>query len=216
MMRCQKRQRCVSVPVRQCLRTVSCHLSHVLTRETPNASTRHIFKLAAAYKLSQTSSLRVTSGVHHFHSTAGSLLVSREQSTMGKHGLMVTVAPTSAEITFSQKTFCLKRTSLLGTIHQRSSCWEHESLTLLLSQPLWRFTSAPPDGRLLVYRSEDIRNLSRLRQPSVCGYLSSDSVRLLPDSVRAAILKGQEDKGRCLSPHSTSCCSFTCCSVNQL
>lgn len=38
----------------------------------------------------------------------------------------------------------------------------------------------PPDGRLLVYRSEDIRNLSRLQQPSVCGYLSSDSTHLLP------------------------------------
>lgn len=135
---------------------------------------------------------------------------------MGKHGLTVTVAPTSAETTFSQKTFCLKRTSLLATSHQSSSCWEHECLTLLLLQPLWRFTSAPPDGRLLVYRSEDIRNLSRLRQPSVCGYLSSDSARLLPDSVRAAILKAQEEEGRCLSPHSTSCCSFTCCSVNQL
>lgn len=48
------------------------------------------------------------------------------------------------------------------------------------SQPLWRFTSAPSDGRLLVYRSEDIRNLSRLQQPSVCGYLSSDSAHLLP------------------------------------
>ncbi|XP_075873322.1 disintegrin and metalloproteinase domain-containing protein 17 isoform X2 [Nelusetta ayraudi] len=47
-------------------------------------------------------------------------------------------------------------------------------------EPLWRFTSAPSDGRLLVYRSEDIRNLSRLQQPSVCGYLSSDSAHLLP------------------------------------
>uniref|UniRef100_A0A8D3DYY1 ADAM metallopeptidase domain 17 n=1 Tax=Scophthalmus maximus TaxID=52904 RepID=A0A8D3DYY1_SCOMX len=37
-------------------------------------------------------------------------------------------------------------------------------------EPLWRFSSAPPDGRLLIYRSDDIRNLSRLQQPSVCGY----------------------------------------------
>lgn len=165
------------------------------------------------HKLSLSVSLVVSTSTA---STAGSVLVSRAQSMMGKHGLMVTVAPTSAEIKFSQKTFCLKQTSLLATSHQSSSCWEHECLTLLLSQPLWRFTSAPPDGRLLVYRSEDIRNLSRLRQPSVCGYLSSDSARLLPDSVRAAILKGQEDEGRCLSPHSTSCRSLTCCSVNQL
>uniref|UniRef100_A0A8C5BU92 ADAM metallopeptidase domain 17 n=1 Tax=Gadus morhua TaxID=8049 RepID=A0A8C5BU92_GADMO len=35
-------------------------------------------------------------------------------------------------------------------------------------EPLWRFTTAPPDGRLLVYRSEDIRNISRLARPNVC------------------------------------------------
>uniref|UniRef100_A0A673AHS2 Disintegrin and metalloproteinase domain-containing protein 17-like n=1 Tax=Sphaeramia orbicularis TaxID=375764 RepID=A0A673AHS2_9TELE len=46
-------------------------------------------------------------------------------------------------------------------------------------EPLWRFTAAPPDGRLLVYRSDDIRNLSRLHQPSVCGYVTSDPRLLL-------------------------------------
>lgn len=53
-------------------------------------------------------------------------------------------------------------------------------MSVPLSQPLWRFMSTPPDGRLLVYRSEDIRNLSRLQQPSICGYLNSDSAHLLP------------------------------------
>lgn len=61
-------------------------------------------------------------------------------------------------------------------------------------EPLWRFTSAPPDGRLLIYRSEDIRNISRLQQPSVCGYVASDSNHLLPDSVRAALLADQEEE----------------------
>uniref|UniRef100_A0A669BDF6 ADAM metallopeptidase domain 17 n=1 Tax=Oreochromis niloticus TaxID=8128 RepID=A0A669BDF6_ORENI len=51
-------------------------------------------------------------------------------------------------------------------------------------EPLWRFTSAPSDGRLIIYRSEDIRNISRLQQPSVCGYVTSDPSDLLPDSVR--------------------------------
>ncbi|KAM4522427.1 disintegrin and metalloproteinase domain-containing protein 17 [Odontesthes bonariensis] len=60
-------------------------------------------------------------------------------------------------------------------------------------EPLWRFTSAPPDGRLLIYRSEDIRNISRLQQPSVCGYTTSDPSHLLPDSVRAAMLDEQEE-----------------------
>ncbi|XP_029984834.1 disintegrin and metalloproteinase domain-containing protein 17 [Sphaeramia orbicularis] len=60
-------------------------------------------------------------------------------------------------------------------------------------EPLWRFTAAPPDGRLLVYRSDDIRNLSRLHQPSVCGYVTSDPRLLLPDSIRAE-LKDEEDE----------------------
>ncbi|XP_018544261.1 disintegrin and metalloproteinase domain-containing protein 17 [Lates calcarifer] len=60
-------------------------------------------------------------------------------------------------------------------------------------EPLWRFTSAPPDGRLLIYRSDDIRNLSRLHQPSVCGYMTSNPSHLLPDSVRAAMLEEQEE-----------------------
>uniref|UniRef100_A0A8P4KCI1 ADAM metallopeptidase domain 17b n=1 Tax=Dicentrarchus labrax TaxID=13489 RepID=A0A8P4KCI1_DICLA len=61
-------------------------------------------------------------------------------------------------------------------------------------EPLWRFTSAPPDGRLLIYRSEDIRNLSRLQQPSVCGYVTSDPVHLFPDSVKTAILEEREEE----------------------
>ncbi|XP_061603054.1 disintegrin and metalloproteinase domain-containing protein 17 [Cololabis saira] len=61
-------------------------------------------------------------------------------------------------------------------------------------EPLWRFTSAPPDGRLLVYRSEDIRNISRLQQPSVCGYVTSESNHLLPDGVRAAVLDQEEEE----------------------
>ncbi|KAM9840043.1 disintegrin and metalloproteinase domain-containing protein 17 isoform 2-T2 [Aulostomus maculatus] len=63
-------------------------------------------------------------------------------------------------------------------------------------EPLWRFTAAPPDGRLLIYRSEDIRNLSRLHQPSVCGYVTSDPNHLLPDRVRGAMLEEREVEGR--------------------
>ncbi|XP_036942760.1 disintegrin and metalloproteinase domain-containing protein 17 [Acanthopagrus latus] len=61
-------------------------------------------------------------------------------------------------------------------------------------EPLWRFTSAPPDGRLLIYRSEDIRNLSRLHQPSVCGYLTSEPGQLLPAGVRESMLEEQEEE----------------------
>ncbi|KAM9798605.1 disintegrin and metalloproteinase domain-containing protein 17 [Neosynchiropus ocellatus] len=78
---------------------------------------------------------------------------------------------------------------VVGEEHSRVQAHidDHEFSAHILTQdgefmvePLWRFTAAPPDGRLLVYRSEDIRNISRLQRPSVCGYLTSDPAHLLP------------------------------------
>ncbi|XP_053737890.1 disintegrin and metalloproteinase domain-containing protein 17 [Synchiropus splendidus] len=83
---------------------------------------------------------------------------------------------------------------VIGEQHSRVQAHidDHEFSAHILSQdgefmvePLWRFTAAPPDGRLLVYRSGDIRNISRLQRPSVCGYLTSDPEHLLPAAVRA-------------------------------
>ncbi|KAF4082486.1 hypothetical protein AMELA_G00151910 [Ameiurus melas] len=51
-------------------------------------------------------------------------------------------------------------------------------------EPLWRLTRGQPDGRLLVYRSEDIRNVSRLAAPKVCGYITAEASQLLPENVR--------------------------------
>ncbi|XP_072545746.1 disintegrin and metalloproteinase domain-containing protein 17a isoform X2 [Salminus brasiliensis] len=48
-------------------------------------------------------------------------------------------------------------------------------------EPLWRMTETSPDGRLLVYRSEDIRNISRLASPKVCGYASPQAQDLSPE-----------------------------------
>ncbi|XP_030201423.1 disintegrin and metalloproteinase domain-containing protein 17 isoform X1 [Gadus morhua] len=63
-------------------------------------------------------------------------------------------------------------------------------------EPLWRFTTAPPDGRLLVYRSEDIRNISRLARPNVCGYVHPDPGHLLPDDMGATLgAKQKEEAG---------------------
>ncbi|KAI4889552.1 hypothetical protein NFI96_033120 [Prochilodus magdalenae] len=56
-------------------------------------------------------------------------------------------------------------------------------------EPLWRITETSPDDRLLVYRSEDIRNISRLASPRVCGYVSAED--LLP-KVKAATEMQQE------------------------
>ena len=61
------------------------------------------------------------------------------------------------------------------------------------AQPLWRFTTAPPDGRLLVYRSEDIRNISRLARPNVCGYVHPDPGHLLPDDMGATLGAKQKE-----------------------
>ncbi|KAF5903401.1 disintegrin and metalloproteinase domain-containing protein 17 isoform X1, partial [Clarias magur] len=53
-------------------------------------------------------------------------------------------------------------------------------------EPLWRFTEKAPDSRLLVYRSEDIKNISRLASPKVCGYVNAEAQQLLPDEARTA------------------------------
>ncbi|XP_049597430.1 disintegrin and metalloproteinase domain-containing protein 17a isoform X2 [Syngnathus scovelli] len=50
-------------------------------------------------------------------------------------------------------------------------------------EPLWRFTDSVDDGRLLVYRSEDIKNLSRIASPKVCAYMHAKD--LLPESAGA-------------------------------
>ncbi|KAJ8270980.1 hypothetical protein GJAV_G00121420 [Gymnothorax javanicus] len=48
-------------------------------------------------------------------------------------------------------------------------------------EPLWRYVDSPPDGRLLAYRSEDIRNVSRLASSKVCGYVDAGTQELLPE-----------------------------------
>uniref|UniRef100_A0A8D2NH89 ADAM metallopeptidase domain 17 n=1 Tax=Zonotrichia albicollis TaxID=44394 RepID=A0A8D2NH89_ZONAL len=53
-------------------------------------------------------------------------------------------------------------------------------------EPLWRFVDDVEDERLLVYRSEDIKDFSRLQSPKVCGYLKLSEDELLP--------KGLEDR----------------------
>ncbi|XP_016330964.1 disintegrin and metalloproteinase domain-containing protein 17a isoform X2 [Sinocyclocheilus anshuiensis] len=61
-------------------------------------------------------------------------------------------------------------------------------------EPLWRFTESPSDGRLLVYRSEDIKNISQLSSPKVCGYVNADAQELLPEEARAAGQTEQEEE----------------------
>uniref|UniRef100_A0A3Q1HPQ6 ADAM metallopeptidase domain 17a n=1 Tax=Acanthochromis polyacanthus TaxID=80966 RepID=A0A3Q1HPQ6_9TELE len=51
-------------------------------------------------------------------------------------------------------------------------------------EPLWRFTDSPTDGRLLVYRSEDIKNLTHIVSPKVCGYIHAEAQDLLPQTAR--------------------------------
>ncbi|KAH0518532.1 Disintegrin and metalloproteinase domain-containing protein 17 [Microtus ochrogaster] len=47
-------------------------------------------------------------------------------------------------------------------------------------EPLWRFVNDTKDKRMLVYKSEDIKDVSRLQSPKVCGYVKADSEELLP------------------------------------
>ncbi|XP_076849267.1 disintegrin and metalloproteinase domain-containing protein 17 isoform X2 [Brachyhypopomus gauderio] len=61
-------------------------------------------------------------------------------------------------------------------------------------EPLWRFTGGARDERLLAYRSEDIRNVSRLAAPKVCGYVTTPASQLLPESVRTASALEEEEE----------------------
>lgn len=54
-------------------------------------------------------------------------------------------------------------------------------LFFLPFKPLWRFTDSEIDNRLLVYRSEDIVNLSRIASPKICGYIQAEAGDLLPE-----------------------------------
>lgn len=68
-----------------------------------------------------------------------------------------------------------------------SRLWVHRVPNFsLCCQPLWRFVDDVEDERLLVYRSEDIKDFSRLQSPKVCGYLKLSEDELLP--------KGLEDR----------------------
>ncbi|KAI3367693.1 hypothetical protein L3Q82_026530 [Scortum barcoo] len=62
-------------------------------------------------------------------------------------------------------------------------------------EPLWRFTDSSTDGRLLVYRSEDIRNLSRIASPKVCGYVHAEADDLLPQDARRDRDRQDQDQG---------------------
>uniref|UniRef100_A0A4W5QU09 ADAM metallopeptidase domain 17a n=1 Tax=Hucho hucho TaxID=62062 RepID=A0A4W5QU09_9TELE len=72
-------------------------------------------------------------------------------------------------------------------------------------EPLWRFTEASPDGRLLVYRSEDIRNLSRLASPKVCGYVHAGAQDLLPEAARELLFVMRLEK-RAAHNHKKNTC----------
>uniref|UniRef100_A0A8C9T9B7 ADAM metallopeptidase domain 17a n=1 Tax=Scleropages formosus TaxID=113540 RepID=A0A8C9T9B7_SCLFO len=60
-------------------------------------------------------------------------------------------------------------------------------------EPLWRFTNTPHDDRLLVYRSEDIKNISRLVSPKVCGYVKAEAQDLVPEG--ATDVESKEKEG---------------------
>uniref|UniRef100_A0A8C6SLZ3 ADAM metallopeptidase domain 17a n=1 Tax=Neogobius melanostomus TaxID=47308 RepID=A0A8C6SLZ3_9GOBI len=75
-------------------------------------------------------------------------------------------------------------------------------------EPLWRFTNSAANGSLLVYRSEDIKNLSRVASPKVCGYVHADDHYRLPDSLpgHGAQQNGMEREKRQVHDHRKNTC----------
>ena len=49
-----------------------------------------------------------------------------------------------------------------------------------------------------MYRSEDIKNLSRLASPKVCGYVHGAAQDLLPEGARVAADAEEDGKRVCL------------------
>ncbi|XP_070589067.1 disintegrin and metalloproteinase domain-containing protein 17 [Erythrolamprus reginae] len=45
-------------------------------------------------------------------------------------------------------------------------------------EPLWRFLNNTEDGSLLVYKSENIKDISRLQSPKICGYVKLEEENL--------------------------------------
>lgn len=78
----------------------------------------------------------------------------------------------------------------------------------LLYQPLWRFIDAPADGRLLVYRSDDIKNLSRVASPKVCGYIHAEDRELF-----SQVSRGDGDGHNMSQAAGEICC---CCFLSGI
>lgn len=55
-------------------------------------------------------------------------------------------------------------------------------------EPLWRFINNTQDERLLVYRSEDIKDFSRLESPKVCGYVKLEDETFLTGGLKDSTL----------------------------
>ncbi|XP_062406522.1 disintegrin and metalloproteinase domain-containing protein 17 [Sardina pilchardus] len=61
-------------------------------------------------------------------------------------------------------------------------------------EPLWRYTPASTRDRLLIYRSEDIRNISRLASSKVCGYVKAGLSDLLPEGEQLPFGNEEEEE----------------------
>nr|XP_033792600.1 disintegrin and metalloproteinase domain-containing protein 17 isoform X1 [Geotrypetes seraphini] len=54
-------------------------------------------------------------------------------------------------------------------------------------EPLWRFVDNARDKRILVYRSEDIKNHGHLRSSKVCGYIKSEDENFQNENAESVI-----------------------------
>ncbi|XP_067840352.1 disintegrin and metalloproteinase domain-containing protein 17 isoform X2 [Heptranchias perlo] len=50
-------------------------------------------------------------------------------------------------------------------------------------EPLWRFIDSAPVEKLLAYKSEDVREIGRLKSSNVCGYIKLNDSELLPEEI---------------------------------
>nr|XP_048701426.1 disintegrin and metalloproteinase domain-containing protein 17 [Caretta caretta] len=77
-------------------------------------------------------------------------------------------------------------------------------------EPLWRYIENTQDERLLVYKSEDIKDFSRLQSPKVCGYLKHEEEELLPEGLEGSHLNEVNilREKRAIADHSKNTCKI--------
>uniref|UniRef100_A0A4W3IIW2 ADAM metallopeptidase domain 17a n=1 Tax=Callorhinchus milii TaxID=7868 RepID=A0A4W3IIW2_CALMI len=72
-------------------------------------------------------------------------------------------------------------------------------------EPLWRFVNSAPTEKLLAYKSEDIREIGRLKSTEVCGYIKLNNSELFLDEPPVLFVHRHKRQKANLDPNKNTC-----------